>query len=130
MYMLVISLLYVLAPDLFLRGFFREWRATSAEQIGVRANGRAAAAVRGGVQPARRDADDLRRRAQRSRRYAVPAAGEPGAGALLATFSYLSVEVWKLSVYGCWTLIVFWCLIAAVTYLVRFLAGQVAAACA
>ena len=43
---------------------------------------------------------------------------------LLASFSYLSVEVWKLNVYGCWTLIVFWCLIAAVTYFVRFRQGK------
>ena len=43
---------------------------------------------------------------------------------LLGSFSYLSVEVWKLNVYGCWALIVCWCLIAAVTYLVRFRQGK------
>jgi len=43
---------------------------------------------------------------------------------MLALFSWLCVRVWKLNVYGCWTLIVFWCLIAAVTYVVRFWQGQ------
>ena len=42
---------------------------------------------------------------------------------LLGTFSYLSVKVWKLSVYGCWTLIVCWCLLAAITYFIRFRQG-------
>ena len=43
---------------------------------------------------------------------------------LLAGFSWLSVQVWKLNVFGCWTLIVFWCLIAAVTYVLRFWQGK------
>ena len=43
---------------------------------------------------------------------------------LLASFSYLSVKVWKLDIYGCWTLIVFWCLIAAVTYFLRYRQGK------
>ena len=43
---------------------------------------------------------------------------------LLAGFSWLCVQVWKLNVFGCWTLIVFWCLIAAVTYVVRFWQGR------
>jgi MATE family multidrug resistance protein len=43
---------------------------------------------------------------------------------LLGSFSYLSVEVWHLDVFGCWMLIVLWCLIAAVTYLVRYRQGK------
>jgi MATE family multidrug resistance protein len=43
---------------------------------------------------------------------------------LLALFSYLSVEVWQLSVYGCWVLVVFWVLIAAVVYVLRFWQGK------
>jgi MATE family multidrug resistance protein len=43
---------------------------------------------------------------------------------LLASFSYLSVKVWMLDIYSCWTLIVFWCLIAAVTYFVRYRQGK------
>jgi MATE family multidrug resistance protein len=45
-------------------------------------------------------------------------------GALLAIFSYLSVEVWQLNVFGCWTLVVAWCWLAAAIYLVRFLQGK------
>jgi MATE family multidrug resistance protein len=44
--------------------------------------------------------------------------------ALLGTFSYLSVVVWQLSVFGCWTLVVLWCLLAAVTYVIRFAQGN------
>jgi hypothetical protein len=43
---------------------------------------------------------------------------------MLAGFSYLSVQVWQASVYGCWALIVFWCTIAAAMYAVRFLQGK------
>jgi MATE family multidrug resistance protein len=43
---------------------------------------------------------------------------------LLATFSYLSVEVWKLEVFGAWSLIVFWCLLAAAAYAMRFWQGK------
>jgi hypothetical protein len=43
---------------------------------------------------------------------------------LLGVFSWVSVDVWNLDVYGCWTLIVFWCLIAAVTYTVRYWQGK------
>jgi len=43
---------------------------------------------------------------------------------LLAGFSYLTVHVWRLSVYGCWVLVVFWCLIAALTYVLRFWQGK------
>lgn len=42
---------------------------------------------------------------------------------LLAGFSWLSVEVWRLHIYGCWTLIVLWCLLAATLYVARFRRG-------
>jgi hypothetical protein len=32
--------------------------------------------------------------------------------------------VWELNIYGCWTLVVFWCWLAALTYLVRFWKGK------
>jgi MATE family multidrug resistance protein len=44
--------------------------------------------------------------------------------ALLAGFSWLSVQVWKLNIFGCWTLVVLWCLLAAITYVVRFWQGH------
>ena len=80
LYMAVISLLYAFVPDIFLLGFFPNGVRRSAEQLAVRTAGGDAAAVRRGVQPAGCHADDLRRRAQRRGRYAVPAAREPGAG--------------------------------------------------
>jgi MATE family multidrug resistance protein len=43
---------------------------------------------------------------------------------LLAGFSYLSVEVWRLSVYGCWVLVVFWCTLSALIYVLRFRQGR------
>jgi MATE family multidrug resistance protein len=43
---------------------------------------------------------------------------------MLAVFSYLNVHVWQVSVYGCWVLIVFWCLLAAVIYVLRFWQGK------
>jgi len=43
---------------------------------------------------------------------------------LLAGFSYLSVQVWQLSVYGCWVLIVLWCTLSAVIYVLRFRQGK------
>ena len=54
----------------------------------------------------------------------LSAASESRAGRAAGGFSYLSVEVWELNVFGCWTLVVFWCLIAAATYLVRFRQGK------
>jgi MATE family multidrug resistance protein len=45
-------------------------------------------------------------------------------GGLLAGFSWLSVEVLKLGVYGCWMLVVFWCWIAAAVYVARFWQGK------
>jgi multidrug resistance protein, MATE family len=43
---------------------------------------------------------------------------------MLGLFSWLSVNVWSLDVYGCWTLIVLWCLLAAVIYMIRFWKGK------
>jgi MATE family multidrug resistance protein len=44
--------------------------------------------------------------------------------ALLAGFSWLSVEVWGLGVYGCWVLITAWIWIAAITFYARFRQGK------
>ena len=43
---------------------------------------------------------------------------------LLTVFSYLSVEVWHLGVYGCWMLITLWVWIAALTFYLRFRGGK------
>ena len=43
---------------------------------------------------------------------------------LLTLFSYLSVEVWHLGVYGCWMLITIWIWVAAIIFYLRFRGGK------
>lgn len=124
MYMLAISILYAIAPGLFLHGFFLQGTADSAANAAVERM--ATVLLRFVAAYNLLDATQM-----------VIVGALKGAGdtrfllrvsllltALLAGFSWLSVEVWKLSVYGCWTLIVFWCWIAAAIYIVRFLQGN------
>ena len=126
MYMLVISLLYALLPELFLAGIFpRRQRDVGGADGGARADGDAVA-VRRGVQPAGCDANDSRRHAKGRGRHAVPAAREPGAGDAVGRVQLSQRGRLELDVYGCWTLIVFWCLIAAVTYVDALSAREVA----
>jgi MATE family multidrug resistance protein len=123
LYMAVISLLYALVPDLFVAWFFRNGDATSAERLAVRD---LTATLLLFVA-----AYNLLDATQMIFIGALKGAGDTQfllrvslvLSILLGTFSYLSVEVWQLSVYGAWTLIVFWCLLAAVTYLVRYRQG-------
>jgi MATE family multidrug resistance protein len=123
-YMLVISLLYFFVPDVFLSGFFSHSAQSVADQQAVRETAArllqfvAAYNLLDATQMifvgALKGAGDTRFLL----RVSIVLAG------MLALFSWLCVRVWKLNVYGCWTLIVFWCLIAAVTYVVRFWQGQ------
>lgn len=123
-YIALISLLYVFVPDLFLHGFFVSNASPSENQQNVRAM--AALLLQFVAAYNLLDATQM-----------VFVGTLKGAGDtrfllyvsivlafLLAGFSWLSVQVWKLSVFGCWTLIVFWCWIAAVTYVVRFRRGR------
>lgn len=123
-YMAGISLLYVLAPGIFLRGFFLQGAAGSATSASVATM--AAVLLRFVAGYNLLDATQM-----------VFVGALKGAGdtrfllrvsvllaALLAGFSYCSVEIWQLNVYQCWTLIVFWCLIAAAMYVVRFSQGK------
>jgi MATE family multidrug resistance protein len=124
LYMLVISLMYVFTPGIFLRGFFPNLAAISAEQTAVM---QMAALLLQFVA-----AYNLLDATQMVFVGAIKGAGDTQfllrvslvLAAMLAGFSYLSVEVWRLGVYGCWTLVVFWCWIAAVTYLLRFWQGK------
>jgi MATE family multidrug resistance protein len=123
-YMLVISLLYAFLPDLFLTGFFREGGANSVEQEAVRS---LTATLLMFVA-----AYNLLDATQMVLVGTLKGAGDTQfllrvslvLATLLGGFSYLSVDVWNLSVYGCWLLIVFWCLIAAVTYVIRYRQGK------
>ena len=123
-YMAVISLLYVFVPGMFLHSFFLQGTAGSAANASVAAM--AAVLLRFVAGYNLLDATQL-----------VFVGALKGAGdtrfllvvsvllaALLGGFSYLSVEVWHLSVYQCWTLIVLWCLILATTYVLRFWQGK------
>jgi MATE family multidrug resistance protein len=124
MYMLAISLLYVLMPGLFLRGFFPDGASGSAQAAAVYAT--SALLLRFVATYNLLDATQM-----------VFVGAIKGAGdtqfvlwvslalaAMLAGFSWLSVEVWRLNVYGCWMLVVVWCLIAAAAYAVRFWQGK------
>jgi MATE family multidrug resistance protein len=123
-YMSVISLLYCFVPGVFLRGFFSNDLAASTEQLAVR---QMAALLLQFVA-----AYNLLDATQMIFIGALKGAGDTRfllrvslvLAGLLAGFSWLSVQTWKLNVFGCWTLIVFWCLIAAVTYLLRFWQGR------
>jgi len=123
-YMLAISLLYLFAPDLFLSGFFNHQPAEAGDGATVREM--ATMLLRFVAAYNLLDATQL-----------VFIGALKGAGdtrfllfvslvlaSLLAGFSWLCVQVWQVSVYACWTLIVFWCLLAAVTYVLRFLQGR------
>jgi MATE family multidrug resistance protein len=123
-YMAVISLLYALAPGIFVFGFFSGASGTTADQIAVRD---LAATLLLFVA-----AYNLLDATQMIFVGALKGAGDTQflmrvsfvLAILLATFSYLSVEVWRFEVFGAWTLVVFWCLIAAAAYAVRFWQGK------
>jgi MATE family multidrug resistance protein len=123
-YMLVISLLYALLPEMFVSGFFAGTTTTTADQIAVQ---ELAATLLLFVA-----AYNLLDATQMIFVGALKGAGDTQfllrvslvLAVLLATFSYLSVEVWKLDVFGAWTLIVFWCLLAAAAYAIRFWQGK------
>jgi MATE family multidrug resistance protein len=123
MYMLAISLLYVLAPGLFLRGFFPDGANTTQE---------AAVYALSAVLLRFVATYNLLDATQMVFVGAIKGAGDTrfvlwvslALAAMLAGFSWLSVEVWRLSVFGCWALVVLWCLIAAAAYAVRFWQGK------
>jgi multidrug resistance protein, MATE family len=124
LYMLVISIVYVLAPGIFLRGFYPNAATLNANQETVM---KIAAHLLQFVA-----AYNLLDATLMVFVGALKGAGDTQfilrvslvLAALLAGFSWLSVEVWHLSVYGCWVLVVLWVWIAAATYLVRFRQGK------
>jgi MATE family multidrug resistance protein len=122
-YMAAISALYLLTPELFLLGFSAD-AATSAETVAVYPL--AVTLLRFVAAYNLLDAT-----------FMIFVNAIKGAGdtvfvlrvslvlaALLASFSWLSVEVWGLGVYGCWVLITAWIWIAAVTFYARFRQGK------
>lgn len=123
-YMSVISLLYLFAPGLFLFGFFPNVKELSEEQLAVRQL--AIVLLRFVAAYNLLDATLM-----------VFAGAIKGAGdtpfilrvslvltVLLATGSWLAVEVLALSVSGCWVLITLWVWSAAIIYAWRFRQGK------
>ncbi|MEX0642680.1 MAG: MATE family efflux transporter [Pirellulales bacterium] len=123
LYMLVISLLYVLVPGVFLVGFY-PGGAIAAQQSA--AYGMAVLLLRFVA------AYNLLDATQMVFVGAIKGAGDTAfvlrvslvLAAMLAGFSYLAVEVWRLDVYGCWILITLWMWIGAATYALRFWQGK------
>ena len=124
LYMLAISALYVLVPQLFLNGFRTDFTAPSANEAAVE---RMAVVLLQFVA-----AYNLLDATQMVFIGAIKGAGDTPfvmrvslvLAALLAGFSWLSVEVWQLGVYGCWALVTLWVWIAAAIYVVRFSRGK------
>jgi MATE family multidrug resistance protein len=123
-YMSFISLLYYFVPNLFLKGYFLFADGDAADQLAV---WRMAALLLQYVA-----AYNLLDATQMIFVGALKGAGDTRfllyvslvLATLLAVFSWLCVQVWKLNVFGCWTLVVLWCLLAAVTYFVRYRGGK------
>jgi multidrug resistance protein, MATE family len=122
-YMLFISVCYVLAPSLFLFGFFPDADLTEQEQS---VKHLAAVLLRFVAAYNLLDATLM-----------VFAGAIKGAGdtpfilrvslilaALLTSASWLAVEVFELSVVGCWVLVTLWVWIGAFVYARRFLQGK------
>lgn len=124
MYMLVISTLYALAPNLFLSGFFPDAMRLEPEQLAVMSM--AGLLLRFVAAYNVLDATQM-----------VFIGALKGAGdtpfimrvslvlaAMLAGFSWLAVEQWQIGIYGCWLLITLWVWVAAGIYVVRFWQGK------
>jgi MATE family multidrug resistance protein len=123
-YMGVTSVIYVLAPGIFLHGFFAAATTLSPEDQAVERL--AIILLRFVAAYSLLDAT-----------FMIFVSAIKGAGdtafvlrvslvlsALLASLSWLSVEVWEFGVFGSWTLITAWVWIAAITFVVRFRRGK------
>lgn len=124
MYMLVISALYALAPNVFLSGFLADAAQLDTEQLAVMSM--AALLLRFVAAYNVLDATQM-----------VFIGALKGAGdtsfimrvslvlaGTLAGLSWLGVEQWQFGIYGCWLLITLWVWTAAGTYVVRFWQGK------
>lgn len=124
-YMAAISALYVLTPGMFLQGFAAEPTTTSAADFAA-VYALAVVLLRFVAAYNLLDATFM------TFVSAIKGAGDTVfvlrislvLAALLASLSYLSVEVWELGVYGCWVLITAWVWIAAIAFYLRFRQGK------
>jgi len=124
LYMLVISLLYVLTPGLFLHGFFLKGAESASDASAVYA---LSVVLLQFVA-----AYNLLDATQMVFVGAIKGAGDTQfvlrvslvLAAMLAALSWLGIEVWQFNVFGCWVLITLWVWIAAAIYAVRFWQGK------
>jgi len=124
LYMALISLFYALAPGLFLMGFISDDAEAIGDPIAVRelaarlllfvAAYNLLDATQMIVIGTLKGAGDTRFLLRVSLVLAI----------LLGGFSAYGVTAWNLDIYDCWMLIVFWCLIAAATYTMRYRQGK------
>ena len=123
-YMGVLSTLFVLAPSLFLDLFFARNSAPAADQAAVYAM--AVVLLRFVAAYCLFDAIGM-----------VFVSAIKGAGdtrfvlkvsvvmaSLLASLSWLTIEVWKLGIYACWTVVTCWICTMGTVFLLRFLQGS------
>ncbi len=124
-YMVLLSTLYLLTPNLFLHGFFSGHGAPAiAEQETLRGM-----AIRLLQIVAAYNVLDAT--------YIIFVSSLKGAGdtrfvmlvslvmgALLAMLSWLTIDVWNLSIYGCWMAVTVWVCAMGIIFLLRFLGGK------
>ncbi|MEM8865159.1 MAG: MATE family efflux transporter [Planctomycetota bacterium] len=136
-YMTVLSSLYVFVPDVFLYGFFggnplADTPAAADTQAAID-TARAAAVYPLAVNLLRFVAGyNLLDATLMIFAGAIKGAGDMQfvlrvsivMAIVLATGSWLAVEVWRLGVYGCWTVVTLWVCVGGVIFLLRFLQGK------
>ncbi len=123
-YIVLLSLLFVLTPSLFLDAFFMHNMAPAAEQATVYAT--ATVLLRFVAAYCLFDAMNM-----------IFVSAIKGAGdtrfvlyvsivmaTLLAALSWLTIEVWQMGIYSCWTVVTGWVWTMGVVFCLRFLQGS------
>ncbi len=123
-YIVLISTLYVLTPNLFLQGFFVGSQAPAAEQATLHAM--AVNLLR--IVAAYNLMDAI---------FIIFVSAVKGAGdtrfvmtvsvlmgILLGLLSWLTIDVWQLSIYSCWMAVTAWVCSMGMIFLLRFLGGK------
>lgn len=123
-YMVLISALYIFVPDLFLYGFFAQNNASPADKEALHTT-----AVNLLKIVAAYNMMDAMFMIFAS---AVKGAGDTRfvmrasmvMGSVLVLLSWLTIVVFKLSVYGCWITVTVWVCTNGIIFLIRFLGGR------
>jgi MATE family multidrug resistance protein len=123
-YMAIISLMYVVVPDLFLWSFFAGGDSSFADRTALR--NLSATLLRFVA------AYNLLDAMLTVFVNAIKGAGDTQfvlkvsccMGLLLAALSFLAVEVWRLEIYGCWAIITGWVWLLGIVFFLRFRQGK------